>query len=144
MEDSDARNLRVGSGLSSRAAYLNLYPLLELDTEATLDVLRFAFVEDDIPRPELSSHNSADARMDMRKENIRMESQNLLVQHTVDALIRILDKDNSQADRSSVDDKGSMEEWSSMKEIGNLFEFIAHNVSCGRSKISKRVICQIF
>lgn len=144
LEDSDARNSRVGSSLSSRAVYLNLYPLLELDTEAFLDVLRCAFVQDEIPQPELSSHNSADASMDKKVDNILMESRNSLVQNTVDALIRILDKDVSQPDRSSSgNDEGSVEEWPSLKEIGHLFEFIAHYVACARAKVSKRVLSQI-
>ncbi|PON75529.1 Guanine nucleotide-binding protein, beta subunit [Parasponia andersonii] len=144
LEDSDAHNSRVGSSLSSRAVYLNLYPLLELDTEATLDVLRCAFVEDEIPQAGLSSHNLADTGMEMNEENISMESQKLMVQNTVDALIRILGKDMSQVDRSSSGgDEGSVKEWPSMKEIGHLFEFIAHYVACGSAKVSKRVLSQI-
>ncbi|XP_062091293.1 uncharacterized protein LOC133797417 [Humulus lupulus] len=143
LESSDARNSRVGSRLSSGAPYLNLYFLLVMDTEATLDVMRCAFEENKIPQPELSSHNVADAGMSTKEENILTESQNLLVQHTVDALVHILEKGISQADRTSGDDEGSAEEWPSAKEIGHLFEFIAHYVACGRAKVSKEVLNKI-
>ncbi|KAL5572209.1 hypothetical protein UlMin_021806 [Ulmus minor] len=144
LEDSDAHKSRVSS-LSSRGAYLNLYPLLELDTEATLDVLRCAFVEDEIPQPNFSSNDPADANMEVKGENNALtRSHNLLVQNTVDALIGILDKDVSQADRfSSSIDNGSVEEWPSQKELGHLFEFIAYYVACGRACVSKSVLNRI-
>ncbi|EXC13672.1 Vacuolar protein sorting-associated protein 8-like protein [Morus notabilis] len=145
LQDSDTLNPRVGSNLSSRGAHLNLYPLLELDTEATLDVLRCAFVEDEIPQPGFLSENSADPSMEAKEENLSMaESRNFLVQNTVDALVRILDRNFSDADRSSCGDDGaSVEEWPFKKEIGHLYEFIAHYVACGRANISKRVLGQI-
>lgn len=142
LEDSETINSRVGSSLSSRGVSLNLYPLLELDTEATLDVLRCAFVEDEIPQPEFSS---SDAAMEVKEENLSIaESQKLLVQNTVYALICMLDKKILDGDRSSFgDDKGSVEDWPSKKEKGYLFEFIAHYVASGRANVSKRVLSQI-
>lgn len=137
LEDSNTLNSKSASSLSMRASYPNLYPLLELDTEATLDVLRCAFIE---AQSEFSSHD-----VEVKEEdNSRAQSQNLLVQNTVDALILFLDKDISQADRSSSsDDSGLVENWPSKKEIGHLFEFIAYYVSCGRAKVSKSVLSQI-
>lgn len=107
--------------------------------------MRCAFVEDEIPQPGISSENSADPSMERNEENLSMaESRNLLVQNTVDALIRILDRNISDADRSSCcDDGASVEEWPFKKEIGYLYEFIAHYVACARANISKRVLGQI-
>ncbi|KAF3439788.1 hypothetical protein FNV43_RR18066 [Rhamnella rubrinervis] len=137
LEDSNTLNSKSVSYLSLRASYLNLYPLLELDTEATLDVLRCAFIES---QSEFSSHD-----MEVKEEdNSRAQSQKLLVQNTVDALILFLDRDISQADRSSSSDaSGSVGNWPSKKEIGHLFEFIAYYVACGRAKVSKSVLSQI-
>ncbi|KAF4366492.1 hypothetical protein F8388_003730 [Cannabis sativa] len=143
LESSDTRNSRVGTRLTSGVPYLNLYFLLEMDIEATLDVLRCAFEEDKIPQPELSPHNMADTGMNTKEDNILTESQNLLIQRTIDVLIPFLEKGISQADRTSGDDEGSAEEWPSAKEICHLFEFIAHYVACGRAKVSKRVLDQI-
>ncbi|XP_015888913.3 uncharacterized protein LOC107423794 [Ziziphus jujuba] len=140
LEDSNALNSTAVSTLSLRAPYLNLYSLLELDTEATLNVLRCAFKELEIPQPENSTHD-----VEVKEGyNSMTHSQKLLVQNTVDALIQIIDKDISQADRiSTSDDRGSVEKWPSKTEIGHLFEFIAYYVACGKANISKSVLGQI-
>lgn len=139
LEDSNTPNSGSAS-LSLRASYLNLYPLLELDTEATLDVLRCAFIEREIPQSEFSSHG-----VGVQEEVISMaQSQKLMVQNTVDVLILFLDKDISQADwSSSKDDGGLVKKWPSKKEIGHLYEFIAFYVACGRANVSKSVLSQI-
>ncbi|CAL9007578.1 unnamed protein product [Prunus brigantina] len=86
--EGDAPNSRAGGG-----EYLNLYFLLELDTEATLDVLRCAFIEDEISKPDVSPHDSADANMELPDGNNSMaQSQNSMVQNTVDTLIHIVSK----------------------------------------------------
>lgn len=140
LEDSSALNSTAVSSLSIRAPYLNLYSLLELDTEATLDVLRCAFKDHEIPQPETCMQD-----VEVKEEDNSMaRSQKLLIQNTVDALIQIIDKDISQADRSSIsDDKGSLEKWPSKNDIGHLFEFIAYYVACGKANISTRVLSQI-
>jgi hypothetical protein len=72
LEQSDALNSQAVSSLSSGGAYLNLYHLLQLDTEATLDVLRCAFVEDEIPKPNFSLHDSADENMEVTNRRMIM------------------------------------------------------------------------
>ena len=116
LEHSDALNSKTVSSLSSGGAYLNLYHLLQLDIEATLDVLRCAFVEDEIPKPELSLHDSTDKNTVLKIENDN-GCQNILVQDTM-TLICILNRDISQAERSDSEDvTGLVEEWPSKKDI---------------------------
>lgn len=144
LEDSSALTRRVSDAVSRRP-YLNLYLLLELDTEATLDVLRCAFMEDEISNARSSSLDSADRPIEeATKENDNVtETLNTLVQNTVDALIQIIDMNVVPTDTtsSSVDD-GLTKEWP-LKDIGHLFEFIAYYVSLQRAKLSKGVLSQI-
>ena len=143
LEHSDALNSQAVLTLSSGGAYLNLYHLLQLDTEATLDVLRCAFVEDEIPKPDFSSHDSADENMEPKIENDN-GCQNILVQDTVNSLVRILNRDISQTERSDSEDViGLVEEWPSKKDIGHMFEFIAYYVAFERANVSKSVLSQI-
>ncbi|KAJ9681025.1 hypothetical protein PVL29_020099 [Vitis rotundifolia] len=143
LEDLNVLNSQAVASLSSTRALPNLYYLLELDTEATLDVLRYAFVEDEITKPDVSLHDSTDANMEAGKEiDLMGEIQNLLVQNTVNALIHILDI--SQKNRSSgSSDIGSLELWPSKKDTGHLFEFVAYYVACKRANVSKTVLSQI-
>lgn len=145
LECSDASNSRAVSSELSEGVYLNLYFLLELDTEATLDVLRCAFTEDEISKPDVSSQNSADADTELQFGNNSMaQSQNSLVQNTIDTLIHIISKDIPQTDGSTSSfDTGSTIEWPSKKDIDHLFEFIAYYVACGKANVSKTVLSQI-
>ena len=139
LEDSNA----LKSQTNSKQPYLNLYLLLELDTEATLDVLRCAFVEDEISIAGSSSLNSADQFVEEAKEeNDVTEPQKTLVQNTVDALVQLIDMKVSPDTTSSTGDDGSIKEWP-LKDIGYLFEFIAYYVAFQRAKVSKAVLCQI-
>ncbi|XVE77336.1 hypothetical protein DITRI_Ditri13aG0054400 [Diplodiscus trichospermus] len=145
LEVSDDQDKKSASTLAFEGAYLNLYYLLELDTEATLDVLKCALLEDKSPEPDSSFAESVDANVDAKKETYLMaESETMLVQNTVDALVHVLDKNVSQTDGIATnDDTKSIEAWPSKKDMGYLFEFIAYYVACGRAKISKKVLHQI-
>ncbi|TXG63103.1 hypothetical protein EZV62_010097 [Acer yangbiense] len=145
LEESDAPNSQVASRLLSGRSYLNLYHLLGLDTDATLDVLRCAFVEDATSKSELNLLDSADPNLEAIKENILMaECENMLVQNTINALVHILDEDRSETDGPvNNNDGGSVEAWPSKKDIGHLFEFIAYYVACGRANVSKSVLSRI-
>ncbi|KAK6285862.1 hypothetical protein POUND7_012041 [Theobroma cacao] len=145
LEVSDGQDRKSASTLAFGGAYLNLYYLLELDTEATLDVLKCAFIEDKSPKPDSSFSESGNANVEARKENDLMaESDTILVQKTVDALVHVLDKNVSRTDGlPSNDDTESIDAWPSKKDMGYLFEFIAYYVACGRAKISKIVLNQI-
>lgn len=137
LEDANALKSKTVVDSRSRGPCLNLYLLLELDTEATLDVLRNAFVEDEIS-------NARDTKEEKEKIDNVIETRNLLVQNTVDALIRIIDTTVSLMDTSSSSgDDGLVKEWPSKKDIGHLFEFIAYYVALQRAIVSKSVLFQI-
>ncbi|OMO82357.1 hypothetical protein COLO4_23048 [Corchorus olitorius] len=146
LEVSDDKDKNPASTLIFKGSYLNLYYLLELDTEATLDVLKCAFIENKSPDPDTSFSESNDANVEAKKETgLMAESEAMLVQNTIDALAGILDKNVSRSDGlASNDDAESLEAWPSKKDMGYLFDFIAYYVSCGRAKISKSVLNQIF
>ncbi|KAI9182668.1 hypothetical protein LWI28_027684 [Acer negundo] len=145
LEESDAPNSQVASSLLSGRPYLNLYHLLGLDTDATLDVLRCAFVEDASSKSELTLLDTADPNLEAIKENNLMaECENMLVQNTINALVHILDEDRSATEGPvNNNDSGSVVVWPSKKDIGHLFEFIAYYVACGRANVSKSVLSRI-
>ncbi|KAJ6878484.1 hypothetical protein NC652_032103 [Populus alba x Populus x berolinensis] len=142
LESSDASNPQA----VSRGSYLNLYHLLQLDTEATLDVLRCAFLDGENLKPEFSMQDGAETSMEAKQENnIMAESQNFWIQNTINALVQITEKHISRADESAVDnvDTRFVDAWPSKKDLGNLFEFIAYHVACRKAHVSKGVLSQI-
>lgn len=145
LEDSSATKSRIVSDSVSKRPYLNLYLLLELDTEATLDVLRCAFIEDKNSNSSSSLLESADRPIEEAKEenNNVTGTDNILVQNTVDALIQIIDMNVVPTDTtSSSGDDGLTMEWP-LKDKGCLFEFIAYYVAHQRAKVSKGMLCRI-
>lgn len=144
LEESDNPNSLVVSSLLSGGSYLNLYHLLELDTEAALDVLRCAFVADANIKSDFTEHDSSDPNLEATLENdLIADSDDLLVQNTINALVNVLDKDKSKTDGHASNSGHREEVWPSNNDIGHLFEFIAYYVSCGRANVSKRVLCRI-
>ncbi|KAK3004785.1 hypothetical protein RJ639_020124, partial [Escallonia herrerae] len=151
LEESNAPNSADITSLSSIRAYPNLYHLLELDTEAALDVLRCAFVEDELPNSGSPLRESANSIADspnvvvkaMKEDDLMVEDENF-VQKIVDALSVILDTSFIQADRStsSVDAK-SEAIWPSKDGIGHVIEFIGYYVSCERANVTKVILSQI-
>lgn len=142
LESSDASNPQA----VSRGTYLNLYHLLQLDTEATLDVLRCAFLDGENLKREFSMQDGADTSTEAKQENnIMAESQNLWIQNTINALVQITEKHISRADESAVDnvDTRFVDAWPSKKDLENLFEFIAYHVACRKAHVSKVVLSQI-
>uniref|UniRef100_A0A2P2L9D6 Uncharacterized protein MANES_01G240000 n=1 Tax=Rhizophora mucronata TaxID=61149 RepID=A0A2P2L9D6_RHIMU len=128
LEKSNASNLEAAQSVLPRGRYLNLYHLLELDTEATLDVLRCAFVDDENQNP--------NANMEAKQENKTAESQNVLLQKTIDALVQIITKDTSQEDESA----GA---FPSNKVVGDVFEFITYYIACKKAHVSNSMLNQI-
>ncbi|KAL7224339.1 hypothetical protein ACSBR1_025740 [Camellia fascicularis] len=145
LEASNAPKSCIVTSSLSTGAYLNLYHFLELDTEATLDVLRCAFVEDEIPISDYSLDDSANGNVEAEKENDSMPAgQNGLVQKMVDALIHVLDKGTFQADKStSSGDIELVEVWPSKKDIGHTFEFIAYYISRKKAIASNSTLTRI-
>lgn len=117
----------------------NLHLLLQLDTEATLDVLKSAFVqEDQCPNHDVPLHDSpANTTPDAENRNdLFYESHNSLVQETVNALVHIFSNENG--------DMGfSTEVWPSKKDIGHLYEFIAYFVASKRAAVTKNTFTHI-
>ncbi|XP_043698874.1 vacuolar protein sorting-associated protein 8 homolog isoform X2 [Telopea speciosissima] len=150
LEDANAPNLQVSSTIkSSPGAFPNLYHLLLLDTEATLEVLSCAFVQEEIQISDHSLHGLANNNMqDSIKDNEditgKIENPNM-VQNIINTLVRILDLEKSEMERfSGMDDTGSQEIWPSKKDMGHLLEFIAYFVACKRATVSKNVLNHIF
>ncbi|GJX44311.1 vacuolar protein sorting-associated protein 8 homolog isoform X1 [Tanacetum coccineum] len=129
LEDSSAPSSWGLTNLSSTKAYRNLYHLLELDTEATLDVLRCAFI-DEVPKSDHSLHELA------VKKDSTSPSQDL-VQKTVDVLALIpvtisiwaIKLDTSRASKD---------------DICHTLDFVSHFVACKELKVSKELLGQIF
>ena len=77
------------------------------------------------------------------ENNTVTETENILVQNTVDALIQITDMNVAPSDTtSSVGDDGLTKEWPS-NDKGCLFVFIAYYVAHQRAKVSKDMLCRI-
>lgn len=125
---------------SSVQPYLNLYHLLEIDSEATLDVLRCAFLKDDTIPKLGTSQDAANSSMEFTKENDSIaENQNDLVQDIVNSLINVLDKGIDPCDG----DIDKIETWPGKKDTGYLLEFIAEYVTQGRAEVPKYVLHKI-
>lgn len=142
LENSDTVDARSISNKSSEVGYLNLYHLLELDTGATLDVLRCAFVEGEILTTNSFLDGSVDASMQLREEkNLISGRKNFLIQNVVDALVHVLDKAICETDGSLAGDNITLvDNWPSKKDLIHLFDFVATYVACGKATASKDVV----
>ncbi|KAL0547682.1 hypothetical protein IC582_012106 [Cucumis melo] len=145
LENSDAVDTRSISNKSSEVGCLNLYHLLELDTEATLDVLRCAFVEVEFLKTNSSLDGPVDAIMELQDEKNSISGRkNFLIQNVVDALVHVLGKAICETDESPDGDNITLvDDWPSKKELIHLFDFIATYVACGKATVSKDVVGQI-
>ncbi|GAB2291147.1 hypothetical protein Dimus_025404 [Dionaea muscipula] len=144
LEDSGSPRTWTDTSLISSGIYLKLYYLLELDTGAVLDVLRFAFVDHEVVDPEKSIGDSSKITAETAKENDPItESQNLLLQKLIDALVLILDVVISQTERSGGSDDIGSGGWPLKKDIGCLIEFITSYVASERASVPKSVLGQI-
>lgn len=145
LEVSDRQDKNSALTSAFEGTYLNLYYLLELDTEATLDVLKCAFIEEKSPEPDSSFSDSGEANVEAKKEkDLMAESKTMLVQITIGALVQVLGKNTLQTDGlANYEDSQFIEAWPTKKDMGYLFEFIACYVACGRAKIPKTVLNQI-
>ncbi|XP_022144189.1 vacuolar protein sorting-associated protein 8 homolog [Momordica charantia] len=145
LENSDSVDTRSISNKSSEIGYLKLYHLLELDTGATLDVLRCAFVEGEIPKTNSSPNGLDDVSMQVQEEkNSTSGRKNVLIQSIVDALVHVLDQAICQTDRSAGgEDIALVGDWPSKKDLVHLFDFVANYVACGGATASKVIVGQI-
>lgn len=142
LEDSCLPNSLAISSFPANGPHSNLLYLLQLDTEATLDILQYAFVED-VPQLNHISDDSTNSDTESAEVNGLSDGQNL-VQELVDVLAAILDASFFQSSNScSSDDDRSIHIWPSERERDHILDFIAYYVSCERAKVSKSTLSQI-
>ncbi|MCL7022685.1 hypothetical protein MKW94_004174 [Papaver nudicaule] len=141
LEDSKPMISELATGCKySSGACPNLHHLLWLDTEATLEVLRVAFLE--VPKSDLDASNP-DTEDDEENSEKSNENQNLMVQHTINSLTNILDLEITEVDASCVDGTGCLRIWPSKKDIGYLLEFISYFITRERAIVSKGVLSRV-
>ncbi|CAN6466278.1 unnamed protein product [Victoria cruziana] len=132
---------------SSLGSCLNLYYLLWLDTEATLEVLRCAFFESESQIPDHPSYELGDMAAKENQDGEianKTEDQTLMSQNITNALIRVLDIEVPGVDKSSSTDAHEcLDLWPSKKERGHLLEFIACFVVCQQATVAQNVINRI-
>ncbi|ANM67431.1 transducin family protein / WD-40 repeat family protein [Arabidopsis thaliana] len=129
--------------VTSRLNYLNLYHLLEMDTEATLDVLRYAFVENEMVKHESHLLEYGEVSVESKTDGSLPEvSNDILIQNLVDALVHVPDWGVSNESGDPIDSK-SDKNWPSKEDTSHLFEFVAYYAARGRVSISKSVLAQI-
>ncbi|KAL3517335.1 hypothetical protein ACH5RR_024237 [Cinchona calisaya] len=144
LEDSSTPNSWAVTNLTSNRQFPNLCHLLALDTEATLDVLRCAFVEEERPEFNYLCQESTNLNMEPTEvKDLGDESQNL-VQKLVDVLSLIFEASYIRRGGSaSSDDGSSFETWPSKKDAGHILDFITYYVACERAKVSRNILSQI-
>ncbi|KAL0413068.1 UNVERIFIED_CONTAM: Vacuolar protein sorting-associated protein 8 [Sesamum radiatum] len=136
LEDSSAPNSWV-TRLPPNRAYANLLHLLELDTEATLEVLKCAFTDVELPKSTHSFQESTNFNVES------VESQKL-VQKVVDILSDILDASYFQAGSPICNnDVDLVELWPSKKDVAHMFDFIAYYIAHEQAKVPRDILSQI-
>ncbi|CAH2069296.1 unnamed protein product [Thlaspi arvense] len=131
---------------TSQRIYLNLYHLLEMDTEATLDVLRYAFSENEMANHENRLLESGEVSLESKTDGTMPEVRcnDLLIQNLIDALVHVFDAGSSQPDESGDSDGSKSEKnWPSKEDTSHLFEFVAYYAARGRVSIPKSVLAHI-
>ncbi|XP_071937451.1 uncharacterized protein [Coffea arabica] len=141
LEDSSIPNPQALTNSMSDKPFPNLCHLLDLDTEATLDVLNCAFLEEQNLAFNNLCHDLTSSNVGVK--DLGDESQNL-VQKLVDVLSLILEASYFQRGCStSSDDGSSLETWPSKKDAGHIIEFVTYYVACERAKVSRDILSQI-
>ncbi|KAL3622320.1 hypothetical protein CASFOL_033731 [Castilleja foliolosa] len=133
LEDSSAPNLWAITLLPSNVDHPNVLHLLELDTEATLEVLKCGFTEVEHPIVTDSLEESTNFNMEPA------ESQKL-VQKVVNILADILD---ASYFRMGSNDVNLVEVWPSKKDVDHMYDFIAYYVTLGKANVTRDILSQI-
>ncbi|CAN6226951.1 unnamed protein product [Urochloa humidicola] len=148
LEESKSLTSEVFKGFNASCGKCpNVCYLLWMDTEATLEVLKCAFVEDSFePRDEPDSTVNASVSEDgdgIIAGNPGSQN-NIMLQSVLDAIIDIVGLEN-EVIRSVVMGTSTTDSdfWPSEKEFGYLIEFVSFFVSHKRATASKRVIMHI-
>ncbi|KAK4415847.1 Vacuolar protein sorting-associated protein 8 [Sesamum alatum] len=137
LEDSSAPNSWAVTRLPPNRAYANLLHLLELDTEATLEVLKCAFTDVELPK-------STPPFLEPTSFNMESAESQKLVQKVVDILSDILDATYFQAGSPICsNDLDLVELWPSKKDVGHMFDFIAYYIAYEQAKVPRDILSQI-
>ncbi|KAI4341368.1 hypothetical protein MLD38_026099 [Melastoma candidum] len=135
LERSNASKSRSGQ------VYYNLYYLLEVDAEATLDVLRYAF-----PTEGIQNHDASAGESDKQiisEDNHSSVDTMKLIQDMIDALIFILDEGDEKLDDLATSKDESGAQWSTRVDTGHLLEFIASFVAQKGARIPHHIFSKI-
>ncbi|KAH9322060.1 hypothetical protein KI387_016699, partial [Taxus chinensis] len=149
---------KISSEFSSQP-YPNLCYLLWLDTEATLEVLNCAFLEEEylkMKETDLSSSYGINSEKQKLKPALHETPSNEmeefdngfpLVQTLINALTEILQMNFSGTLRlpnaERLNSKGYDKVWPSRKDTGSLLEFIACFVACRHATVSRGMLTHI-
>uniref|UniRef100_A0A453SZ63 Vacuolar protein sorting-associated protein 8 central domain-containing protein n=1 Tax=Aegilops tauschii subsp. strangulata TaxID=200361 RepID=A0A453SZ63_AEGTS len=144
LEESKIHTSEVFKGFSSSSRKCpNMCYLLWMDTEATLEVVKCAFAQENFEST--SSTPDASVSKDEDDTNIERESQNILLQGVVDTIIHIVGLEN-EAIHSIVVGTAESEEselWPTVNYFGYIIEFVSFFISNKRAKSSQRVLKHI-
>ncbi|CAN4126445.1 unnamed protein product [Withania somnifera] len=122
----------------------NLLSLLKLDTEATLDVLQYAFVEGENESYSLT-WNPATLKTEATEVDISTIEGANLVQKVVDVLSVILNLSYFQSGGSfNNKEEGYTDIWPTRKDTEYILDFISFLIASEKAKVSKDTLRQIF
>ncbi|XP_073012447.1 uncharacterized protein [Typha latifolia] len=144
LEDSKSLTSQIFKSFKSSCETCpNLCYLLWLDTEATMEVLKCALMEEGREPLDNSTNNAIVPPIDNGQDDFgRLEDHNIMVQKISNKLIDVLGLENELI-RSIVLD-GDMQVWPSEKDLSHLLEFITFLVSFKQATISQRVLKHVF
>lgn len=144
LEEVSSPNSSTAMCLPYNVPNPNLLSLLEIDTEATLDVLRYAFVEGENESYSPAS-NPADSKTETTEVNISTIEGISLVQKVVDVLAVILNLSYFQTG-GTINNKDEIctDIWPTRKDTEYILDFITFLIASEKAKVSKDTLCQIF
>ncbi|XP_060213188.1 uncharacterized protein LOC132640575 [Lycium barbarum] len=144
LEEASSPNSSTAMCLDYSGPHPNLLSLLELDTEATLNVLQYAFVEG-----ENESYSPAWNPVNSKTETTEVDISTIeggnLVQKVVDVLAVILNLSYFQTGGSfNNKDEGCTDIWPTRKDTEYILDFISFFIASEKAKVSKDTLHQIF
>lgn len=144
LEEASSPNSLTAMCLPYSGPNPNLLSLLELDTEATLDVLRYAFVEG-----ENESYSPAWNPANLETETTEVDISTIeganLVQKVVDVLAVILNLSYFQTGGSfNNKEERCTDIWPTRKDTEYILDFISFLIASEKAKVSKDTLRQIF
>lgn len=144
LEEASSPNSSTAMCLPYSGPNPNLLSLLELDTEATLDVLRYAFVEGE-NESYSPAWNPANSKTETTEVDISTIEGVNLVQKVVDVLAVILNLSYFQTGGSfNSKDERFTDIWPTRKDTEYILDFISFLTASEKAKVSKDTLRQIF